>query len=146
MGSPLGPLFANIFLSFHETTWLSSCPTNFKPLLYRRYVDDTFLLFRSRDHIPLFLAYLNRQHPNVNFTCEVETNMAALKPLFIVNLHSQGFSLIFIASLLYNLNVVKYIHYYTAFSIFALNMRIFMLRLSFWKKNPQPERLSDSSL
>ena len=38
------------------------------------YVDDTFLLFRSRDHIPLFLAYLNRQHPNINFTCEVESN------------------------------------------------------------------------
>ncbi len=74
MGSPLGPLFANIFLSFHETSWLNNCPSNFKPLLYRRYVDDTFLLFRSRDHIPLFLAYLNRQHPNINFTCEVESN------------------------------------------------------------------------
>jgi hypothetical protein len=74
MGSPLGPLFANIFLSFHETIWINNCPTNFKPLLYRRYVDDTFLLFRSRDHIPLFLAHLNRQHPNINFTCEVESN------------------------------------------------------------------------
>ena len=74
MGSPLGPLFVNIFLSFHETSWLNNCPSNFKPLLYRRYVDDTFLLFRSRDHIPLFLAYLNRQHPNINITCEVESN------------------------------------------------------------------------
>jgi hypothetical protein len=63
MGSPLGPLFANIFLFFHKTTWLNNCPTNCKPLLYRRYVDDTFLLFRSRDHIPL-LVKLN---PIVNF-------------------------------------------------------------------------------
>ena len=26
MGSPLGPLFANIFLSSHERTWLDNCP------------------------------------------------------------------------------------------------------------------------
>jgi hypothetical protein len=25
-------------------------------------------------HIPLFLAYFNRQHPNIIFTCEVESN------------------------------------------------------------------------
>jgi hypothetical protein len=37
MGSPLGPLFANIFLSSHESNWLNNCPVNFKPLLYRRY-------------------------------------------------------------------------------------------------------------
>ena len=72
MGSPLGPLFANIFMSFHEKTWLDSCPSSFKPLLYRRYVDDCFLLFRSLDHVPLFLDYLNCQHPNISFTSEIE--------------------------------------------------------------------------
>jgi hypothetical protein len=51
MGSPLGPLFANIFLSFHEADWLNNCPTAFKPLLYRRYVDDCFLLFHSADQV-----------------------------------------------------------------------------------------------
>ena len=40
MGSPLGPSFANIFLCFHETLWLQNCPSDFKPALYRRYVDD----------------------------------------------------------------------------------------------------------
>ena len=49
MGSPLGPLFANIFISFHEKSWFYNCPSLFKPLLYRRYVDDCFLLFRSLD-------------------------------------------------------------------------------------------------
>ena len=28
MGSPLDPLFANIFMSFHEKTWLDSCPSS----------------------------------------------------------------------------------------------------------------------
>ena len=74
MGSPLGPLFANIFLSFHESDWLNSRPTEFKPLLYRRYVDDCFLIFHSTDHVPQFLYYLNRKHPNIKFTCELESN------------------------------------------------------------------------
>ena len=77
-------------------------------------------------------------NPIVNFpslTLLSHELMATLKPLFIVNQHSQGFLLISIASLLYNLNVVEYIHYYTAFSIFAPNMRIFMLRLSFIEKS-----------
>ena len=71
LGSLLGPLFANIFLSFHEKGWLSKC---FKPLLYRRYVDDCFLLFKSTDQIPQFLDFFNRQHPNIKFTCEIESN------------------------------------------------------------------------
>ena len=72
MGSPLGPLFTNIFLSFHEKSWLHNCPASFKPLLCRRYVDDCFLLFRSKGHVPLFFPYLNRQHPNIFFTSELE--------------------------------------------------------------------------
>ena len=72
VGSPLGPLFANIFLSFHEKSWLHNCPASFKPLLYRRHVDDCFLLFRSLDHVPLFLSYLNRQHSNIFFSFELE--------------------------------------------------------------------------
>ena len=70
MSSPLGPLFANIFMSFHEKTWLHSCSSLFKPLLYRRYVDDCFLLFKSLNHATLFLDYLNR--PNISFTSELE--------------------------------------------------------------------------
>ena len=34
--------------------------------------DDMFLLFRSLNHVPLFLKYLNQQHPNITFTSEVE--------------------------------------------------------------------------
>lgn len=53
MGSPLGPTLANIFLCYHEKVWLSQCPAQFKPLYYRRYVDDIFLLFKSKEHIDL---------------------------------------------------------------------------------------------
>ena len=72
MGSCLGPSYANAFLCFHEKRWLDDCPIAFKPLYYRRYIDDTFLIFRNREHIQQFLTYLNTRHPNIKFTFEVE--------------------------------------------------------------------------
>ena len=73
MGSPLGPTFANIFLSYYEQIWFKNCPYEFKPVIYKRYVDDTLFLFRSKDHIEKFRGcYLNCQHPNIKFTSEIE--------------------------------------------------------------------------
>ena len=37
MGSPLGPILANIFLSHHSENCLNKCPIEFKPSFYRRY-------------------------------------------------------------------------------------------------------------
>jgi hypothetical protein len=72
MGLPLGPTFANIFMCFHETIWLNDCPISFKPVFYKRYIDDTFLLFRCQSHVSLFLNYLNSKHTNIKFTMEPE--------------------------------------------------------------------------
>lgn len=72
MGSPLGPSYANAFLCHHECNWLNNCPNDFKPIFYKRYIDDTFLLFKQQSHIDHFLSYLNDQHPNIKFTCEIE--------------------------------------------------------------------------
>ena len=74
MGSPLGPLFANIFLSFHECTWLADCPHTFKPMFCKRYVDDCFLIFQCKEQVTLFLDHLNSKHPNIQFTHELENN------------------------------------------------------------------------
>ena len=74
MGLPHSPTFANLFLSYHEIKWLDSCPKAFKPSMYRRYIDDTFLLFRDQSHVQLFLDFLNDQHVNIKFTCETENN------------------------------------------------------------------------
>ena len=72
MGSPCGPTLANIFLCHYEKIWLEECPTEFKPILYKRYVDDTFLLFKNVRHVDLFLNYVNSKHPNIRFTKELE--------------------------------------------------------------------------
>ena len=73
MGSPLGPHLANAFLSHHEKIWLSNCPENIKPLVYRRYVDDIFILCRDVEHHNEFLDYMNKQHPNMSFSAETES-------------------------------------------------------------------------
>ena len=73
MGSPLGPTLANLFMFHFEKIWLEHCPTQFKPVVYRRYVDDTFLLFRSTEHAEKFKRYL-KQHKNIAFTSEIEQN------------------------------------------------------------------------
>ena len=72
MGSPCGPTLANIFLCYYENIWLEECPTMFKPIIYKRYVDDTFLLFKDVNHVNLFLDYVNSKHPNIRFTKELE--------------------------------------------------------------------------
>ena len=54
MVSPLGPTLANIFLCFHEQIWLDNCCIEFKPMIYRRFVDDIFLLFRYKEDIEKF--------------------------------------------------------------------------------------------
>ena len=73
MGSPLSAPLANLFLCHHEVKWLDDCPSDFKPLFYRRYVDDTFLVFNEKEHIDRFCDYLNSKHGNIKFTKEYES-------------------------------------------------------------------------
>ena len=74
MRSPLGSTIVNVFLSFYEIKWLEQCPKQFKPAFYRRYVDDTFVLFESAEHLSKFRNYSNTWHPNISFFFEQEKN------------------------------------------------------------------------
>ena len=72
MGSPLGPSLANAFLCHHETKWLNDCPEKFKPVFYKRYVDDIFVLFKRPEHVKPFVDYMNSKHKNINFSFETK--------------------------------------------------------------------------
>ena len=74
MGSPLGPTLANAFLCHYEKEWLDNCPIHFKPVIYKRYVDDIFVLFSSKEHLQLFVDYMNKQHKCLKFTSEAEND------------------------------------------------------------------------
>ena len=45
-------------------------------MIYSRFVDDTFLLIRSKEHIENFRLYLLCQHANIKFTSEIKENKA----------------------------------------------------------------------
>ena len=72
VGSPLGPLLANIFLSHFEEKWVRS--NNTRPSIWFRYVDDTFTLFDNNNAANQLLHYLNSCHANIKFTVEFEEN------------------------------------------------------------------------
>ena len=71
MGSPLGPLLANIFMTLLEEEVipkLTPCLCNWK-----RYVDDT-LAYVNPAKVDFILTKLNSYHPNIQFTFELEKN------------------------------------------------------------------------
>ena len=54
MGSPLAPTFANIFMGFYESKWLSEYNLN-HPKFYLRYADDILPTFdKEQDSLLLF--------------------------------------------------------------------------------------------
>ena len=59
MGSPLGPILANAFLCHFEKQWLSECPPDFLPKVFKRYVDDIFVMFLCQSHLKDFVNYMN---------------------------------------------------------------------------------------
>ena len=89
MGSPLGTSLANAFLSYHEKNWLNSCPQGFKPVFYRRYVDDIFVLFKSNDHLKYFQEFLNSCHINMSFSMETKRQNKFSFPV-IEDIREQG--------------------------------------------------------
>ena len=89
MGLPLGCTMEKLFLSFYEMKWLEQCPNEFKPVFYRRYVDNIFVLFESAEHLSKFDAYLNTFHPNMSFSFEQKIN-AKLSFLDVEEFQQQG--------------------------------------------------------
>ena len=63
---------ANTFLCHYEKICLNECPFQFKPAVYKHYVDDTFVLFKSKENFKLFVNYMNSKHSNIKLTFETE--------------------------------------------------------------------------
>ena len=68
MGSPLGPILADIFVGHCE----SSIPEDHWPCLYDKFVDDTFALFDNEEGSQQFSEVLNNLHPALAFALELE--------------------------------------------------------------------------
>ena len=68
MGSPLGPVLANIFMGYIE----SGIPEEKLRLLYDRFVDDAFAIFNDDHEAGEFYRLLNELHLSLKFTMEPE--------------------------------------------------------------------------
>ena len=93
MGSPLTPVLANIFMSFHESKWLDEYNLN-KPEFYLRYIDDILAAFNKEQDSLNFLNFLNNRHPNIKFTIEKEINHSvAFLDVFISGINNKNLTL-----------------------------------------------------
>ena len=68
MGTKMAPSFANIFMGALEQALLSSSPNHLIPLLWKRFIDDIFLIWTHGEESFLsFIQYLNSFHPTIKF-------------------------------------------------------------------------------
>ena len=85
MGSPLGPVLANLFMGHHESDWIHEYGAT-KVLYYRRYVDDIFAVFDTHDEAIKFFNFLNTRHDSIKFTMESENeNCLSFLDIFVKN-------------------------------------------------------------
>ena len=74
MGSPLSPILANLCMEFVEKDILDYCPPHLKPLIWVRYVDDIFIVFKGTpEEFNNFFEYVNSFVPSIKFTAEHES-------------------------------------------------------------------------
>ncbi|XP_045477888.1 uncharacterized protein LOC123683035 [Harmonia axyridis] len=86
MGSPLSPVLADIYMEDFEGRALDQYVL--KPKLWRRYVDDTFVIWpHGKETIAGFLEHLNNIEESIKFTMEIEENEQL--PFLDVLVHKQ---------------------------------------------------------
>ena len=67
MGTPIAPTIANFFMYNIETAFFTT--QTYLPLLYRRYIDDIFLVWtHGPETLHTFLTEFNQYHPNIKLT------------------------------------------------------------------------------
>ena len=69
MGSPLGPVLANIFVGYNENKLFDF---SVKPQFCKQYVDDTFAIFKNESECDEFFNIPNSLNPALKFTSEKE--------------------------------------------------------------------------
>lgn len=73
MGSPLGPLFADIYVNYIEHKLMPRLKRN-GVLYWRRFVDDTFIILEEDSNVNNIVEILNSFDNKIQFTVEPESN------------------------------------------------------------------------
>ena len=74
MGAACSPIYADLFMSELETTFLKTSGKKFKDNIYRgfmrRFLDDIVILWKGpKERLEEFMCCLNNFHQTVKFTC-----------------------------------------------------------------------------
>ena len=73
MGSRLGPITSDIFMNDFETKHMPNL-VNLGVKTWLRYVDDIFVIIKSKDEADKILEFLNSLHKTIKFTMEKQLN------------------------------------------------------------------------
>ena len=71
MGTRMAPSYANLFMASLEKQILDTAPSQLKPLIWKRYIDDIFMIWpHGESSLQNFLHHLNSFHPTIKFQHE----------------------------------------------------------------------------
>ena len=74
MGSPLDPSLTKVFLCHFEEQLIFDWSIDYKPISYKKYIDNSFLSFLSELQVTKISRYMNSKHRTIFFTVEREEN------------------------------------------------------------------------
>ena len=90
MGSPLGPILADIYVGYIERVTPS---IDVDVFYFGRYVDDILVMAKNKESIVDLCNQLNSVDPDIQFTTELE--VCGSIPFLDINIHKEDFSLKF---------------------------------------------------
>ena len=68
MGTTFAPNCSGVFLGFFEQNGLKNSPNNLKPIIWKRFIDDIFMIWTHGETSLMELHhYLNSLHPTIRF-------------------------------------------------------------------------------
>ena len=89
MGTRVAPSLANIFMAKFEEEYLPRY--HLQPLLFKRYIDDCFILFtHGREELDEWANYLNSRHPSIKFTFEISEDSVNFLSIWTKKVNSFG--------------------------------------------------------
>lgn len=84
LGSVCAPSIANLFIQHFEETYIFANTNPFfdNIILFKRYIDDVFLLFNDSSKIQAFFIWLNQLHTSIKFVGKFDiVTLNVLDPL-----------------------------------------------------------------
>ena len=82
-----------VYQQVDEQIWLNDCFDKFKPVYFKRYVNDIFVLFLFPHHLEKSNEYLNKKHADMKFINEKEVNGSLSFLDVLTSRNNKGFTI-----------------------------------------------------